>query len=398
MAHISPLHERHLQAEASMRPYGPLGLHIELVDSFGELDFEYAALRKSCVLLDQPHRGTIEVTGDDRHEFLNSMLTQQIKGLGAFRSTPSFWLNKQGRILADLRVLELGDRVLIDLDAHAVDATVESLAGYIITEDVELNDLSDRLHRLALHGPSAIELLIAASTHKEGAPLSDLTSGAACRVDVAGREVIVERFDTAGEVGLELTVDTDAAASVYARLIELGQPHDGDEPGSVAGRVKLRPAGWLAYNTARIEAGTPLFYIDFSPESLPAETGLLSSRVCFTKGCYLGQEIVARMHNLGKPKQRLVAFKPGGDELRGPDGLARQPVGGARVFPAGVEQADPVGIVTSSTTSPMLGGVPACFAIVKGQHADPGTPLAVHAEGVVLTGEVLDRLAFYERT
>lgn len=397
MAHISPLRERHLQAEATTLAYGPIGLHIELVESFGELDFEYAAIRKACVLLDLPHRGTLEIVGDDRHEFLNSMLTQEIKGLKPFRSRPSFWLNKQGRIVADLRVLELGDRTLIDLDVHAADATVESLNGYVITEDVEIRDAGDRLHRLALHGPTAIDLLIAAATQRDGVPLADLTPYSACTVEIAGHEVIVERADTTGEVGLELTLDTDSAGEVYDHLVELGQPHDGEDAGSVASRVKLRCAGWLAYNTARIEAGTPLFNVDFSTASLPGETGLLESRVSFTKGCYLGQEIVARMHNLGKPKQRLVAFKPGGEALRDEEGLARQPVGGASVFLAGADTGDQIGVTTSSTISPMLGGVPVCFAIVNGRHADPGTPLAVHAEGVVLTGEILEKLAFYER-
>jgi folate-binding protein YgfZ len=397
MAHVSPLRETHVLAEASLLPYGPMHLHIELVESYGELDFEYAAIRKACVLLDQPHRGTIEVVGEDRGEFLNSMLTQELKTLAPYHSRPSFWLNKKGRVVADMRVIELEGRTLLELDAHAVDATVESLGGYVIAEDVELRDISDRSHRLALHGPTSVELLTACSQHRGGAPVGDLSPGTVSVVEIAGALVIVERFDTAGEVGLEMTMPTEAVVDVYHRLVETGQPHDGEDPGSVAARVKLRPAGWLAYNTARIEAGTPLFNIDFSTESLPAETGLLDSRVNFSKGCFLGQEVVARMHNLGKPRQKLVALKPGGEELTDEEGRARQPVGGAQVFLAGDTMGDPVGVVTSSTVSPMLGGRPACFAIVKGQHAEPGTELAVNAEGVMLPAPVQEKLAFYER-
>lgn len=397
MAHVSPLREHHLQAEATLVPYGPVALQIELVESFGELDFEYAAIRKACVLLDQPNRGTIEIVGEDRADFLNNMLTQDLRALAPYRSAPSFWLNRKGRIVADLRVIELDGRTILDLDAHATDATIESLSGYVITEDVEIRDASERTHRLALHGPTSIELLAAASTQREGVPLSDLAPGSACIVEISAREVVVHRVDTTGEVGLELTMDTDAVTEVNRRLIELGQPLDGDGAGSLASRVRLRPAGWLAFNTARIEGGTPLFNIDFSAESLPAETGLIESRVSFKKGCFLGQEVVTRMHNLGKPKQRLVAFRPGGEDLRDEHDLSRQPVGGAQVFAASDPTGDPVGVVTSSTISPMLGGVPICFAIVKGDHADPGTRLSVHAEGFLLTGEVRDRLAFYER-
>lgn len=396
MAHVSPLREMHLQAEASLLAYGPVGLSIELVESFGELDFEYAAIRKACVLIDQPHRGTIEIAGDDRVPFLNSMLTQDLKTLAPFRARPSFWLNRKGRIVADLRVLALEDRILLDLDAHSVDATVESLGAFVVAEDVEIRDASERTHRLALHGPTSLELLGAASTALRGVPLGDLAPWSASVVEIAGHEVVVERVDSTGEVGLELTLPTEAVFPVYRRLVELGQPHDG-ESGTLAARVRLRPAGWLAYNTARIEGGTPMFNIDFSTESLPAETGVLESRVNFRKGCYLGQEIVARMHSLGKPKQRLIAFRPGGESLKGPDGFARQPVGGAQIFRGDDPMGDPVGLVTSSTISPMLGGVPACFAIVKGEHAEPGTVLAVHAEGTVLTGAVQDSLVFYER-
>ena len=121
---------------------------------------------------------------------------------------------------------------------------------------------------------------------------------------------------------------------------------------------------------------------------------MLDSRVSFTKGCYLGQEIVARMHSLGKPKQVLVAFSPGGDDATGPDGFPRQPIGGEHVFLGVDPTGDPVGVVTSSTVSPMLGGKPACFAVVKSAHADTGTELAVHAEGAVLTGPVREGLSF----
>ncbi len=396
MAHTSPLRDQHLQAEADLLPYGPIDLAIELVESFGEVDFEYASLRKASALIDQPHRGTIEIVGADRHSFLQSMITNDTKALTPGRSIHAFWLNRKGRIVADLRLTELGDRTLVDLDAHAVDATIESLNAYIITEDVELRDASERLHRLALHGPTSLELLTAVAEQRPGlAPLSDLTPNSATLVAINGAEVVVERQDSAGEIGLELTVETDRAGEVYRRLVEAGSPINGENGDTLAGRVKLRQIGWLAYNTARIEAGTPLFNIDFSTESLPAETGVLADRVSFTKGCYLGQEVVARMHSLGKPKQVLVALKPEGENLRTPEGHPRQPIGGSHVVLASDPAGDPVGVVTSSTISPMLGGEPICFAIVKTKHADPGTELAVPAEGSVLTAKVRDSLVFH---
>jgi folate-binding protein YgfZ len=135
-----------------------------------------------------------------------------------------------------------------------------------------------------------------------------------------------------------------------------------------------RPIGWHAFNIARIEAGTPLFNIDFGPTNLPHETGLLSHRVSFTKGCYLGQEVVARLENLGKPKQILVGLKVQTDAL---------PIAGAQVFEQNSDNSmgDQIGVVTSSTLSPMLGAVPIAFAMLKTTKATPGATVLVSAEG-----------------
>ena len=137
---------------------------------------------------------------------------------------------------------------------------------------------------------------------------------------------------------------------------------------------RVRPIGWLAFNIARIEAGTPLFNIDFGPTNLPHESGILHDRVSFTKGCYLGQEIVARMESLGKPKQTLVGLKMQSDLL---------PVAGAQVFERGADDVmgQQIGIVTSSTLSPMLGAAPIAFAMLKTACAAAGAAVLVNAEG-----------------
>ena len=398
MTHISPLLESFTSSGATLLPYGPPEAGIELVGSFGELDFEYAALRKACVIIDRPDRGTIEITGDDAVSFLQSMLTQDIEGISELGSAASFWLNKKGRIVADMRVTKLPEKITLDLDAFAVASVMESLGAYLIMEDAELIDATDRVHRLSIQGPNAATLIDAAGTSKLGPAASELAEAAACIYEIAGAQTTIVRTDTAGVPGYELSIPADATGAVYSKLIETGCIQDETEPDSVASKVKLRPAGWHAYNAARIEAGTPLFRIDFSTESLPAETSLLESRVSFTKGCYLGQEIVARMHNLGEPKQRLIAFKPAGENLRDEHSHPRQPEGGAEIFqavgPDGEPFGKPIGTVTSSTISPMLGGEPICLAVVKGDFAQPGAELFVQAEGAMLTGTVNESLSF----
>ncbi|MEM0984029.1 MAG: glycine cleavage T C-terminal barrel domain-containing protein [Planctomycetota bacterium] len=403
MAHQTPLRDRLAQAEATLRHYGPIESQVELVETFGELDFEYAALRKACVVIDQPHRGTIEIVGEDAIDFLNNMITQELKPGGsvlpALKPVRSFWLSRKGRITSDMRLTRIENgtpRLLVDLDVHAVEPTMASLNEYIITEDVELRDATDRMHRLALHGPTGPLLLAEVGEVVEGPPPTDLTDRSATVLTIAGHEVIVERCDTAGVCGLELTMATDAVVDVYGKLVEVGEPVEGQREDAPASKIKLRPAGWLAYNTARIEAGEPLFNLDFGPDSLPGETGqaTLSDRVSFTKGCYLGQEVVARMQNLGKPKQVLMGLKPHGENLTADDGFPRQPMGGTHVFSTADPDGDPIGIVSSSTISPMLGGAAIAFAIVKSKLAEDGAEVIVPAEGARLTAKLRSDLSF----
>jgi folate-binding protein YgfZ len=155
----------------------------------------------------------------------------------------------------------------------------------------------------------------------------------------------------------------------------MGKPHPWQ---AIGARVGLRPAGWHAFNIARIEAGSPLYYIDFGPDSLPAETGVLEDRVSFKKGCYLGQEVVARMHSRGHSKQVLV----GVDFDTVPDpttGFPLQPLGGTPVHLATpvTGKDEPVGMVTSSTLSPMNGSRPVALVQLKQAHIAPGTALVV---------------------
>src|SRR5690349_2726045 len=130
---LSPLRHIHEQAGASFALYGPPEAAVLVAETFGELEREYAALRSGCIILDQPQRTVLEVTGPDRLPFLNRMLTQELKDLAPGQVRRSFWLNRKGRIDADLRVIELGDRTLLDLDIHAAARALAGLSSFIIT-------------------------------------------------------------------------------------------------------------------------------------------------------------------------------------------------------------------------------------------------------------------------
>ncbi|MEM8836143.1 MAG: glycine cleavage T C-terminal barrel domain-containing protein [Planctomycetota bacterium] len=399
MAHDSPINTVHEQAEASFLMYGPAESGIAVVETFGEIEAEYAAVRRGCALLDTPHRSLIEVTGDERIEFLNRMLTQELAHLRPFAATDTFWLNRKGRIDADLRLVHFEERTLLTCDALVAAAAVESLESFVFAEDIAFTNHADRAHVLALHGTTAPVLLAKLAAHTAGPPIADLGQGQACTATIAGHEVIIDRADLCAAPGFTITVlSVEHARVVYEHLVEVGSdPEDGQ--GLKSGHpYRLRQAGWHAFNTARLEGGTPIFNLDFGPDSLPAETGLIDQRVSFTKGCYLGQEVVARMHALGHPKQTLVALKTKSIDGEHPP-EAEQPQTGQPIYKADdAEQAKPIGAITSSTRSPMLGDTSIAFAQVKWGSHEPGTDLIVRTDAGLAVATVQPDLAFIDAT
>jgi len=403
----SPILALHERAEAITETYGPPEAGVTVVQTYGQFEVEYACLRKGAVLLDLPNRAALVVTGPDRQSFLNSMLTNELKGVAAGQSQCAFWLSRKGRIDADVRVQILSDRIVLDVDTHAHDRTLKTLASYIIMEQCELASLEAATHRLALHGPSSAAILASLVDAADREAVAAIARDTVIEATIAGHRVIIDRCDSTGEIGLELTVPTDAAVVIYTAILDRGThppQAEGDAPAQLHGghqRPAFRPAGWAAYNIARIEAGTPLYYIDFGPDSLPAESSLMASRVSFTKGCYLGQEIVARMHSLGAPKQRLVALLM--SDTQSPP---RQPVTGNFVFAAEATSntAEPCGAMTSSALSPMLGNAPIGLAMIKSKSLppmaggdQPARAFKVEADGELLTGELQPQMAFWPR-
>ncbi len=387
MPHQSPLHAHHTRQEAFFLSYGTGEEVCAVVETFGDLDMEYASIRKGCVIFDEPHVGTVRVIGDERCSFLNNMLTAKVDDLGPGMSRRAFWLNRKGRIDADLRVAQREDDMLFALDRHLCKATAGTLASFVFTEDVELVDASDRFHRIGVHGPKGSELiaLAASAMDTEVDALGELAS---THVTIEGARVFIEREDLTGEVGLELCMHRDDAAKVYDRLIHIAQAHP---------ELKARPTGWLAINAARIEAGHPLFNIDFGDTNLPVESGIIEDRVSFTKGCYLGQEVVARMHARKACNKKVVALKVEGERITVDQPEIHQPTGGSQIFEPGKVGETPIGSVTSSTISPMLGAVPICFAMVKSPFFEPETELVVSAEGKLVPCTVQESLAFWTK-
>ncbi|MFA9478338.1 folate-binding protein YgfZ [Phycisphaerales bacterium AB-hyl4] len=385
------IHQQQERAGAETMNYGPPPDHggIEIVESFGQFPLEYAAIRQRVGIMHLPQRGILRFTGDDRQDFLHRMLTQDINGMTGGATRRAFQLNNKGRIVADV-VVHHGDACTwLELDRLDIVALKELLEAKLFAEDVTIETFSDERVAMAVMGPAAVALV--ESLREDGTEAGQIEPGTHHVLKFGDALTTVYRWDDVGAPAFRLFVPSDAADAVYAKLLDAaGYDAERDvEPDEAYARerregLRGRPVGWSAYNTTRIEAGSPLFHIDFGADSLPAETGLLKETVSFNKGCYLGQEIVARMHNLGHPRRVLVGLKVIGEAL---------PVAGAPVYEPtakgeGMAKSNIVGGVTSSTLSPLLGNVPIAFAVIKWGNHTPGTKLAVVAEGELVDAEV----------
>ncbi len=425
MARSSPLLSHHTALGAALLPYGPAESGVQLVEAFAPFGLEYAAIRTGAALFDAPSRGLLRVIGPDRAAFLQRMVTQDMRGLEPWHFRRAFWLNRKGRIDADVLALELptfrhafmqegvvlggiadAGSTLLELDVHSAAATAKSLGAFTIGDDVVIDDLTEQVHQFQLHGPQTLTLLAQSATHVAGPTLEALASGQACAIEITAAAngtrcpALVVRHDLTGDPGCSIICDAANARAIYEALSHLPPVPINEGGALVAGspphRRLARRIGWHAINVARLEAGTTLYNLDYGPTSLPHETGpeTLASRVSFTKGCYLGQEVVARMQSLGHPKQRLVAL-----DFTADGGASPQPVTGSLVFVSADLAQPPVGAVTSSAVSPMLGGRTICLAMVKFASSAAGTPLSVlTAPGSApVAATVRESLAFWRR-
>ncbi len=378
---------------------------LPIVSTFGQPQAEYAAIRKGAGLVDLPQRGILEFSGADRHSFLNNLLTNALVQPGSRRALTAghgcyaFFLNLKGRIVGDVHVLEFaGERTLLECDREAADMLLRSFDLYLFGEKVRMRNASEDLHELAIHGPEALRILTDAAdalpafeaTAEDFPATFDLPTA---EFTVGGVPVLAWRDDVCGVPGVHLLAKRQEVVRLWEDLTtRFGQPKDGPSPG----RRRLRPVGWAMFNACRVEAGTPLLGVDFAaaapsrpgqkaeqlPDSrggmLPAETGpLFAKAVSVSGGCYLGQEVVARMHARNVTARRIVGIQMQEDAL---------PAAGAEVE---VDE-QPVGIVTSSTLSPVLSNACIALATLKRPHFEPGTNVRVAAEGRRARGQVVE--------
>lgn len=326
---------------------------------FADLAAECQAAATAVALLDASDRGWIEVAGGDRVRFLNGMTTNDVHRLRPGQGCAATMVSAQGKLIADLAVLALEDRLLVTCRADQRAAILKTLAAFIVADDVTLTDWTAEWGALDLIGPGA------------GLVLHDLAGGwpapaeefahatAAC----AGHEVRVIRSSPVWGPGYQLVFPVAAAPALWDALMVHGARHG------------LRPIGLEALNVLRIEAGVPWFGADMDEAVLPVEAGLEARTISYTKGCYVGQEVIARIKTYGEPAKRLFGLRLAGTRLP----AARDPVR---------DGAQEVGWVTSAVVSPGLG--PIALAYLRRGQGRPGARYAVATADGAVDCEVVD--------
>ncbi len=300
-----------------------------------ELDAQYRQLREECGVLDRSGRGKLLLRGAESAEYLQGQLTNDVEALAPGEGCYAALLDRKGHMQADMRVLCLAeDEIWVDTEPEALAATRRHLEMYKIGRDVELEDLTAGRAILSLLGPRSADLA--------GAP--PLRPYASASLAVGGIDCLA--------VGTALGIDLIATAGDAGRLRAF-------LAGSGAPEVEFE-----AVEILRIEAGTPRFGAEMDAATMPAEAGIVEAAVDFEKGCYIGQETVARLHYRGKPNKHLRGLR-----------LSAPAAAGAALRLGEKE----VGTVGSSCVSPALG--PIALAIVR-REAEPGAELAVGEDGV----------------
>jgi folate-binding protein YgfZ len=325
-------------------------------EHFGDSASEYESVVKSVGLFDLADRAMLQFTGDDRLSYLQGMLSNDLRLLKLFEGQHAAILTQQGKVIADVRVLCSLNSYYLDFWEPLKDKILNHLTRYLVADDVEIHDPNEQWKMVSLQGPKAQAMLDRLFADAE------LPAQANCHgmVQFDGSPVCLVRADRSGFDGFDLVAQSSQLVALAQRLIELG-------------------AAWVgaqAQNILRLEAGMPRYGSDFSDDNLLLEVGL-DDAVSFSKGCYLGQEVIERIRSRGHINKKLCGMLLDGDSPA---------TAGDILSAAGKE----VGQITSSVKSIALQR-PIALGYVNKDFIAPGTKLSVHRNGGETAATVTER-------
>lgn len=328
----------------------------------------YIAARSDAALIDFSAYGRIGVMGTDRVSYLQGLLTNDIEALRVGEGCYTAYLTPQGRMIADMRVIDLGQELMLDVHPSVTSMLVDRLQEFVFTEDVQIEDRTLTLGAFGLHGPAAVGLAARVLEPDAGAGQTltwDRVLTAAPEhhhrvARFANAPVIVVRSHEIGEVGIALY----AAAAIMPALKDALL-----QGGAV-------PLDMSTFDLLRIEFGRPVFPADLDTDTIPLEAGIEDRAISHSKGCYVGQEVIIRVLHRGQGRvaRRLVGLVfETGETPPGPGTLLTTRTDGE-------EEGAAVGSITSSGYSPSLNrGI--ALAYVKRELAEHGTKLLAGGVG-----------------
>ncbi len=353
----TPLYHIHKRLGATFsKRHNNWDVAIQFTDAISE----HQAVRNSVGIADVSYRGRYRLIGEDRTKFLNRIISNDVENLSPGQGTYTTFLTHRGKIIADFNVYILKDMIGIDTSAETRESLFDELNKYLIADDVEISDLTDETGAIAVHGPQASDCVQCVFGMSNLVGLPEYHNYFHEADTLFNYDAVCVRTDTTGEIGYTLYTPAEALESLWEKLMCKDAPFN------------VQPIGWNALESLRIEAGVPRYGAELTNTVIPLEAEL-EHAIDFEKGCYIGQEIIARMKYRGHPNRLLR-----GIEIEGSPASAetRQ---GASVFDGDKE----VGWITSTTFAPTL-GKPIAMAYVRMAVTEAGSRVQIETlEGKV---------------
>jgi folate-binding protein YgfZ len=335
----------------------------EMAESFGDPIEEHFRVRSSVGLLDLTSCGAIRIGGKEGAQFLNGLVTNDVKSLGEGKGIRAAFLTGHGKVKAFCTIYGLGEEYLIINEPQTHEKVYKYIFPFSYAGDFKVQDVSDGYRVISVQGPHSTQVLKEVCFE----PVPVLESHAWIHTLIAGHRVIVARESHTGEMGFDVLVPETGLKDVWDLILLKGAFH------------AISPIGYLAMDSLRIEAGLPVYGLDVDESNMMLETGLIEA-VSYTKGCYTGQEAVAMATYRGHVSKRLSGMVLA-DEVR--------PFSKDTILKDGKE----IGYITSSLKSETLGSIIA-LGYVKFGFFEPGSLVEIETSNGRAQASVVE-LPFY---
>ncbi len=332
-----------------------------LPEKFTSVEEEYSAAHRYAALFDISHFGKLRITGRDTVDLLNRISTSDLSGMRPGMGKQTFLATEKGRVMDLCTAYMQQESLLLRTSPFNSQNVKKWIEKFIISEDVKVEDVTPNFPMFLVAGPSASDFLklVAHSSHRTLLDLSKMPLNNFVRTFLGQSEVFMSRTRLVLDEGFIILINQSDVESVWNQLLQ------------ASGDAGVAPAGIGAFEILRIEAGIPLYPSELNEEVNPLEVNNLEA-VSFSKGCYVGQEVIARLQTYDKVRRRLVGLL-----------AATKMHAGSTVFEAKQSSQDTeteIGVVTSSVRSPGMGKEIA-LAYVMTQQVVPGSKYVVKAGG-----------------